>query len=51
MGNKNQEDDQNEFRFIRDGIEYFMKYQVSDGYIVCAEIPVGQNLHRDWMLY
>lgn len=36
------EDDQNEFRFIRDGIEYFMKYQVSDGYIVCAEIPVTE---------
>lgn len=41
-GNKIRENESDEFKYIVDGAEYYMKYQASGQNIICATIPVEE---------
>lgn len=41
-GNRIREEEAGEFNYFFDGMEYFMKYQVSGENIICATIPVKE---------
>lgn len=41
-GNRIRESEYGEFKYFLDGIEYYMKYQVSENNILCATIPVKE---------
>lgn len=55
-GNKIRESEAGGFKYMMDGTEYFMKYQVSGENIICATIPVKEftsgltNLLRDTVI-